>query len=405
MRVQSSFPLKSGILPDFVCFSHLRWDFVFQRPQHLLSRCAREHRVFFVEEPVFENDRSKATIELKEGSGGVRVIVPRLPAGLGASRTVNVLRRLLKQLFRACRIRECIAWYYTPMALPFTIDIDPILVVYDCMDELSAFRGAPPELKANEEKLMSQADIVFTGGISLYEARAKQHRNIHPFPSSIDVAHFARARDPVEIPADELRIPPPRLGFAGVIDERMDLQLVREIASLRPGWSIILIGPVAKLAENELPRGPNIHYLGPRPYSLLPQYMAGWEIGIMPFARNESTRFISPTKTPEYLAAGKPVVSTSIRDVVRIYGKQKVVAIADSSHDFVSQVERILQRRNDPGWLERVDSLLSRNSWDATWTSMMRLIKKALAERTEQRRPERAITPAWQGTVAGENDV
>lgn len=358
-----------------------------------------------MEEPVFENDRSKATVELKEGSAGVRVVVPRLPAGLGASRTVDALRTLLKQLFRACRIRECIAWYYTPMALPFTIDIDPILVVYDCMDELSAFRGAPPELKANEAKLMSQADVVFTGGISLYEARANQHQNIHPFPSSIDVAHFARARDTVEIPADEFRIPPPRLGFAGVIDERMDLQLVREIASLRPTWNIILIGPVAKLAENELPRGPNIHYLGPRPYALLPEYMAGWDVGIMPFARNESTRFISPTKTPEYLAAGKPVVSTSIRDVVRIYGKQKIIAIADSSHDFVSQVERILQRGNDPGWLERVDNLLSRNSWDATWTSMMRLINKALAGRTEQRRTERAITPAWQGTVAGESDV
>lgn len=388
--------------PDLVCLSHLRWNFVYQRPQHLMTRCARERRVFFVEEPLFEPSRRKAALEITATPSGVTVVTPKLPTGLTQDQLHATQRKLMDQLVRRCAIHDCILWYYTPMALPFTDHLDPLLVVYDCMDELSGFRGAPPELRIKEAELMSRADVVFTGGLSLYEARARQHRNIHPFPSSIDALHFAQARDTRETPDDQRRIPRPRLGFAGVIDERMNLELVRGVAKRRPDWHIVLVGPAVKIDVAELPRGANIHYLGPKPYESLPSYMAGWDVGIMPFAHNDSTRFISPTKTPEYLAAGRPVVSTSIRDVVRIYGAKELVAIADTADDFVAEIDAILNRTLDPRWLNRVDRFLASASWDSTWSSMMRLIQDGLAARVEAS-PSGA--PTWQETTVGERDV
>lgn len=393
--------------PDVVCLSHLRWNFVYQRPQHLMSRCAREARVFFVEEPVFEAERKKASLDLRLDACGVAVATPRLPAGLSLGRIVESQRRLIDRMFAQCTIQDCILWYYTPMALPFTSHIDPLLVVYDCMDELSGFRGAPAELRENEAELLSRAGLVFAGGLSLYEAKARQHHNIHPFPSSIDTAHFARARTIQEIPADERTIPRPRIGFSGVIDERMDLRLVSEISRKRRDWHIVLVGPVAKLNEDELPKEPNIHYLGPKRYEQLPFYMAGWDVAIMPFAHNDSTRYISPTKTPEYLAAGRPVVSTSIRDVVRVYGKQSLVAIADSPEDFAAEIERTLSRRQDPAWLSKVDRCLATTSWDRTWSSMMELIQNSISSRTGQSLHEKLSGPPspWRGTIMGRQDV
>lgn len=393
--------------PDLVCLSHLRWNFVYQRPQHLMSRCARERRVFFFEEPIFEADRKRAKLDLNMDSCGVCVATPKLPAAFTPTQVQDTLRRLMDSLFRKCAIRDCILWYYTPMALSFTRHIDPLLVIYDCMDELSGFRGAPPELKRNEAELLSRADVVFTGGLSLYEARADQHPNIHPFPSSIDALHFASARDSAEIPADELEIPHPRIGFCGVIDERMDTHLVSQIAEMRPDWHIILVGPVVKISEEELPKLPNIHYLGPKPYELLPSYMAGWDVAIMPFAHNDSTRFISPTKTPEYLAAGRPVVSTSIQDVVRIYGSQELVAIADTPDDFVDSIEQILNRKMDPAWLDRVDRFLSTNSWDSTWSSMMRLTQDSIGSAVEKNRRESnpSQSATLEESILGGSDV
>lgn len=388
--------------PDLVCLSHLRWNFVYQRPQHLMSRCARERRVFYIEEPLFEPSRKRATLEIAATSCGVATVTPKLPTGMTQSRQLATQRTLMNQLVRKCAIHDCILWYYTPMALPFTEHLDPLLVVYDCMDELSGFRGAPPELRNKEAELMSRADVVFTGGLSLYEARARQHRNIHPFPSSIDAPHFARARDARETPADQRGIPHPRLGFAGVIDERMDLELVRGVAERRPDWHLVFLGPSVKVDPAELPRRANIHYLGPKSYEALPSYMAGWDVGIMPFAHNDSTRFISPTKTPEYLAAGRPVVSTSIRDVVRVYGARELVAIADTADDFVAEVDAILNRAPDPRWLDRVDRFLASASWDSTWSSMMRLIQDGMTARMETRSSE---PPTWQSAPVGEQDV
>jgi UDP-galactopyranose mutase len=301
--------------PDLICLSHLRWNFVFQRPQHLMTRCVRDRRVFFVEEPVIAGGREPSfTIERCQG---VSVVVPHLPEGLSAASVAGALRTLLDDLMGQQQVEDYVLWYYTPLALAFTDHLAPAATVYDCMDELSAFKGAPATLKEREADLMRRASLVLTGGQSLFEAKRHQHTNIHAFPSSVDVEHFARARTMTFDPPDQAPIPSPRLGFFGVIDERMDLDLLDGVAAVRPAWQIVMLGPVVKIDPAMLPARPNIHYLGPKKYEDLPQYVAGWDVALLPFARNEATRLISPTKTPEYMAAGKPVVSTSIRDVVR----------------------------------------------------------------------------------------
>ena len=379
--------LNANESTDLVCFSHLRWDFVYQRPQHLLTRSARDRRVFFVEEPIFGSGSMR--LEMHEADGGVRVVVPHLPDGLHSEIAINaVMREMLRQMFAEHRINQYVFWYYTPMALNFTSHFTPVASVYDCMDELSAFKGAHSKLPALEKQLFGKVDLVFTGGQSLYEAKCDQHHAVHAFPSSIDAAHFGKARTAVTDPEDQAQIPHPRLGFFGVIDERFDVELLDRVAKERPEWNFVIIGPVVKIDPEALPKHANIHYLGGKKYAELPDYLAGWDIALLLFARNESTRFISPTKTPEYLAAGKPVISTSIRDVVRPYGELKLVEIADTPDEFIHAAEKILAGACESEWLSKVDSYLKQISWDKTWAQMSNLISEVI----ERKRPVRATS-------------
>jgi glycosyltransferase involved in cell wall biosynthesis len=288
-------------------------------------------------------------------------------------------KEMVNKLIVLMEVRRFFSWYYTPMALPFTDHLEPEMVVYDCMDELSAFKFAPPALKENERLLMQKADVVFTGGYSIYEAKKDKHPNIYPFPSSIDKEHFGSARNIKSDPADQAAIPHPRFGFFGVLDERFDIDLIRSVAAAKPEWQFVFIGPVVKIDPADLPRFDNIHYLGGKNYKELPLYLAGWDIAIVPFAMNESTRFISPTKTPEYLAAGKPVISTPIRDVVSPYGENKLVSIASNAEEFIKHGESILKKKNRKQWLAEVDGFLAGNSWDRTWSMMAKHIENKLA--------------------------
>jgi UDP-galactopyranose mutase len=369
--------------PDLICLSHLRWDFVYQRPQHLMSRFARERRVFFFEEPMPSDGPPR--LDISERPDGLRVVVPRLPEGLPREVAEAAQRDLLRSLLNEHRIQEYVLWYYTPMALGFSDGLDPHAVVYDCMDELSLFRGAPPELLEREARLLQRADLVFTGGQSLYEAKRDRHPEVHAFPSSIDMQHFGRARRIAAEPSDQASIPHPRLGYFGVIDERIDIDLIAAIADARPDWQIVMLGPVVKIDPASLPRRRNLHYLGMKHYDDLPTYLAGWDVALMPFARNESTRFISPTKTPEYLAGGKPVVSTPIRDVIRPYGDLGLVRIAETPEEFVEAIELSLAEGETPAiretWLSQVDEFLARSSWTRTYRSMADLIESAVSAR------------------------
>jgi glycosyltransferase involved in cell wall biosynthesis len=365
---------------DLLCFSHLRWDFVYQRPQHLLSRFANHTRVFFIEEPIFHDAEDK--LHINEASKNVYVVVPHLKHGCPEQEVITKQKNMITNLVSVMEISNYFSWYYTPMALPFTDHLEPRMIVYDCMDELSAFKFAPVALKENEKILLEKADVVFTGGYSIYEAKKNAHHSIYPFPSSIDKDHFAAARNIKHEPADQENIPHPRFGFYGVIDERFDIDMIAGAAAARPDWQFVLIGPVVKIDPETLPKFKNIHYLGGKNYKELPDYLAGWDVAIIPFAMNESTRFISPTKTPEYLAAGKPVISTPIRDVVSPYGDNKLVHIASDAKQFVRHGETILKRKNARRWLNKVDAFLEGNSWDRTWGQMAKHIESKMTART-----------------------
>ncbi|MDQ0840263.1 UDP-galactopyranose mutase [Sphingomonas faeni] len=360
---------------NILCFSHLRWDFVYQRPQHLMAGFAQDHHVLFWEEPIYRDGLNKPTLQSRTcPHTGVTILTPHIDTQ-DRDKVTAILITLLDEVLTDLR-GTLVRWYYTPMMLPFSDHLSADCTVYDCMDELSAFRHAPPELLNLEEKLLAAADIVFTGGSSLYEAKRDRHSNVHAFPSSIDVAHFAQARGLLRQPDDQAGISSPRLGFCGVIDERMDLGLLAATADAHPDWSLVMIGPVVKIDEADLPQRANIHYLGSKPYAELPSYMVGWDVALMPFAINEATRFISPTKTPEYLAAGCTVVSTAIADVVRHYGNLAAVEIASTPQAFVVACEVALQRRHnsDTAWRDEADAILAQTSWTKTVRKMSALI-------------------------------
>ncbi|RYY06595.1 MAG: glycosyltransferase family 1 protein, partial [Sphingobacteriaceae bacterium] len=365
---------------NLLCLSHLRWDFVYQRPQHLLTRFSEMFNTYFLEEPIHDAEEV-AYLNISKRLPNLWVVVPHIQSGLSKAEEKLVMKQLMDNFMENEDGEDFLFWYYTPMALSFTEQLNPGLVVYDCMDELSLFKNAPAELKDLEKRLMAKSDVVFTGGQSLYEAKKHQHANIHPFPSSIDKSHFVKARTLQVQPDDQKNVSNPKLGFYGVIDERFDIELIREIADARPNWEFMLIGPVVKINREHLPKNPNIHYLGQKSYEQLPTYLSGWDIALIPFMLNDSTKFISPTKTPEYLSAGKPVVSTAIRDVVNPYATNKLVHIGATAEDFIEAIEYELNHKNDKKWLAKVDNFLSKNSWDNTCASMIACIQSSIKDK------------------------
>jgi UDP-galactopyranose mutase len=373
---------------DLLCFSHLRWHFVTQRPQHLLTRAARDRRVFYWEEPIWHSEDAHLPRRADGGLGmqleviqeeeSLWVVRPHMTWGIDCDAGQRVL---LEEFMASFDIERYTFWYYTAMAIGFSEGFDPELVVYDCMDELSAFKGAPPQLAERESELLEEADVVFTGGVSLYESKRRQHVNVHAFPSSIDVAHFAKAKEKFGIsePKDQAEIPHPRAGFYGVIDERFDIELLAKMSSLRPEVHFVVLGPVAKIDAGQLPRAANIHYLSGKSYDELPSYLAGWDVALLLFALNDATRYISPTKTPEYLAAGRPVVSTPIRDVVRGYGDSGLVTVADTPEAFAAAIDQALQPQTAE-WNAAVEKKLAGSSWDSTWAAMQREMDRVQAD-------------------------
>ena len=385
-----------SVQPDLLCFSHLRWHFVTQRPQHLLSRAARDRRVFFWEEPVIDDASAAAWLEIVDVTENLQVLRVHLRPTDNASATQ---RNLLDSFLKQRGVTNFVRWYYTPMALAFSAHLDAQATVYDCMDELSAFHGAPPELALREQQMFQAADVVFTGGISLYEAKQRHHENVHAFPSSIETDHFRRAlTGEMPEPADQAHLPRPRVGFYGVIDERFDIALLADVATLRPSMHFVILGPVVKIDPATLPQAANIHYLGGRGYADLPAYLSGWDVAMLPFALNESTRFISPTKTPEYLAAGRPVVSTPIRDVVRGYGDAGLVSIAATAQEFAAALDSALQPPA-PAWQAAVAAKLAESSWDSTWAAMQHEIDCVRAKRVRTTGPLHSTAPATRGTT------
>jgi len=395
--------LSDAVPPALICFSHLRWDFVLQRPQHLMGRFAQGRRVLYWEEAI-PTSHHLPYLEFHAFPGTtVQAIRPRLPEGWTPPEQEAALTRLYDQMLGLTGIRKPVLWFYTPMMWPIARHAEAAAVVYDCMDDLSAFRFAPPELRAREAELMQAADVVFTGGLSLWEARRGQHDNIHPFPSSVDAAHFTQAREAGAASPEQAGIPGPRFGYYGVIDERLDLGLIADLAAQRPDWSIVMVGPVAKISPTDLPQAPNLHWLGQKNYAELPGLLARWDAALMPFALNEATRFISPTKTPEYLAGGRPVVSTPIHDVARGWGHLAAVHVAPAGPAFIEACEAALAQSRDAtgAWRAEADKALASSSWDATFRRMADHVANAARQKVAPAPVDRFPAPGLRHGARG----
>lgn len=396
-------------MPDLIVFSHLRWDFVYQRPQHLMSRLAPHYRVLFFEEPLFDAGRPR--IDTLAQGPNIEVLRPRTPVKAVGFHDdqLSVLKPLLAEYLSSKGIDDYLVWFYTPMPLPLTAQLHPRAVIYDCMDELTAFKDAPRQLYQRETALLKVANVVFTGGPSLYESRRNLHPQVHCLPSAVDGPHFSPAN--LDADSDEAHqaaalqagFGHPRLGYFGVIDERFDAGLVETVADAHPEWQLVMVGPVVKIDRARLPQRPNIHWLGMQSYALLPYLIASWDVGLLPFARNEATRYISPTKTLEYMAAEKPVVSTPIDDVVALYGD--VVRIGADAHDFIAGGEAALAE-SDGARMQRIGEMLAtvwRVSWDHAAETIRTILETELGKGPSTTRAMRelgGLAPA-RGAAAG----
>ena len=363
-----------------IVHSHLRWDFVWQRPQQLLSRFGSSRHVLYVEEPIFLDDVSMATLDVTNVGGRVHRVVPRLPSALRSSYdgAAELVRSLVAALVGeggrlGGAFDNAVQWFYTPMPAPVMLGAFAEKgVVYDCMDELAQFRFAPPELAARERLLMTRSDVVFTGGRKLYESKARHHPNVHFFGCGVDAAHFSRARDPeTAVPPELHDLPGPVLGYFGVVDERLDYALIDRLAERFEQGSLVFVGPLAKVDRAELPNRANIQWLGQRPYDALPSYVKGFDVCLMPFALNAATEFINPTKTLEYMAAGKPIVSTAVPDVVRNF--TPIVRVARSVDEFVDGVSDAMVA--DPRRIEAGIARARESTWESIVASMDALIE------------------------------
>lgn len=384
--------------PPLLVFSHLRWDFVYQRPQHLLSRLARNRPVIFIEEPL--NGTATPHFERFTPSAGVEVLRPHTPSSAPGFHDDHLpyLRPLVADYLRDFGIDQYDVWLYTPMALPLLAELSPRLVIYDCMDALASFKSAPRQMQQRESALLKQSDVVLCGGPSLYDAKRALHPNVLCLPSAVDAEHY-RPRTTAEIDAESREggraaeafegindgIGRPRLGFFGVVDERLDLDLVAALADADPQWQIVMVGPVVKIDVADLPARPNLHWFGQQTYARLPRWVAGWDVCLLPFARNEATRFISPTKTLEYMAAEKPVVSTAIVDVDRLY--RHAVTVAQDHDEFIAGCRRALAEtaaeRSER--IRRMRATVASMSWDATAARIEQAIEAAATEARRRR--------------------
>lgn len=374
-------------MQTIVVFCHLRWDFVYQRPQHLMTQLAQHYNIVFVEEPIYHAGES--FMKKSVPAPNITVCQPHTPVHAAGFHDdlIPLMKPLLAQLVP--ENENPIVWFYTPMALPLLQSLHASLVIYDCMDELSAFKNSPKQLLQRESALLNIADLVFTGGPSLYQAKKGRHQNAHCFPSSVDVVHFEQALDRSNGHPAHANIPHPRLGFYGVIDERFDTGLISALADAHPEWQIVLVGPVVKIDSASLPQRANIHYLGQQPYKALPHFLAGWDVCLLPFALNEATRFISPTKVLEYMAAELPIVSTAITDVAVPYGD--IVAIAHDEQEFIAACEAALAAspQQKAASAEKMRNIVSTMSWEATADQM-----RALMQATPPGRKGARLTPA-----------
>lgn len=354
---------------------HLRWDFVWQRPQQIFSRLAAHHPIAFIEEPRWEE--AERRLDVSEPYPNVARIIPVLPRyesndnsdAQWAAVLVMLRRAFVEHPLLSRRFMSPVQWFYSPMTAPTFLDsFDAVSTIYDCMDELAQFRFAPVGLREREQLLISRSDVVFTGGYQLFQSKSRYHDNVHFYGCGVDAEHFSKARLPeTEVPAEVAKLPRPIFGYFGVIDERLEYALLTRLAGEMPHASIVMVGPFAKIDQQSLPNLPNIHWLGQRSYAELPALVKSFDVCLMPFVLNQATQYINPTKTLEYMAAGKPVVSTAVPDVLHHF--TPIVEVALTADDFVTAARRTaLTPRAE--LIEQGLERANRASWDSIVSAM-----------------------------------
>jgi len=374
-------------MPYLIVFSHIRWNCIYQRPQNLMSRLAYHYRVLFIEEPIYEQTVSRyPTLEYSCQGPNIEVLTPRtgVPTAGFNQQQASILAPLLEEYLLANCIEDYAIWFYTPMAYSFIDYLQPKAVIYDCTEIDSERDEDSMEWREMEEALVDHADTIFTSGPSLYDSKRDIHPNVHCLPNAVDMVHFSPERllqtshSSTDVAQLQEKIGFPRLGFFGVIDERIDFDLLAKVAEARPDWNIVMLGPIKNVNESELPKYPNIHWLGMHSYERLPYFLATWDVCFLPYIVNDLTGFINPCQTLEYMAAEKPVVSTAIPDIAAMY--EDVAHFVHTPKQFIEQCETLLSHTA----VERsalVSGMLTavwRMSWDNAVESVRRELDQHL---------------------------
>jgi glycosyltransferase involved in cell wall biosynthesis len=383
----TSVPQRGDTPSDFpiIVHSHLGWDWVWQRPQQFHSRLSKTHPVLFVEGPIPSEEVEKSRVTLREISDYPNIVVLQMVVPASRFRTdgawVDTERRRLVQTVLEGPLGRSfenpVQWFYDPMAVTaFLGHMDESAVVYDCMDELSQFKGAPRELVRRERELLNAADVVFAGGPKMARSKARFNSNCHSYGCGVDIKHFGKARHAAtKVPQDVAQLSGPVLGYIGVVDERLDYDLLANLADHNPAWSIAIVGPHTKVDPADFPKRDNLHFLGGRDYSQLPAYAKAFDVCMMPFAKNEATEYINPTKALEYMATGRPIVSTDVEDVVLQFSD--VVEIAVTHDEFIAGCERSIAQPS----LRRINAglkMAKNNSWDSIVAQLERHVEDIL---------------------------
>jgi glycosyltransferase involved in cell wall biosynthesis len=380
-----------------IAVCHLSWSWVWQRPQQFLSRLARTHPVLFVETYCSDVPQTDVRLSTPEGHPNVTVCQMHLPANRWSDgRYIDRERRRALQRTLAQELPgqfdDAILWFNDPMAVTaFAGHLDESLIVYDCMDELSQFKGAPPTLLEREQELLEVADVVFCGGRKMRDRRLRVNPNSHFYGTGVDCRHFGAALTPGLAIAPEIaELDGPVLGYFGVIDERIDYELLAALADADPHWHVVMVGPVTKVDPATFPQRPNLHWLGGRPYAELPALTKGFAVALMPFARNAATEYINPTKALEYMAAGRPVVSTALDEVKSNFGN--VARVARTPAEFIACCRREVAAPSRTR-IARGLRLAADNTWEAIVAKLEGHVAESLAAQTSTTSEESSIVP------------
>ncbi|MBN1593755.1 MAG: glycosyltransferase [Candidatus Coatesbacteria bacterium] len=372
----------------FVFISTHPFAGLWQRPQQIAVRIANRHPVLYVW-PRYASElarrKSKSEFTPSDGAKGVHLLAPLL---LPFERAIKGIYRInlktISSLISAALPRidadgRPVLWFYAPRFAPIIDSLDHAAVVYDIMDEHSAFGFARRETMELERRLLESADVVFAGTNALAERKAEFAPDIKYYPCGVEFDHFSSALGgSLPVPAALSEVEGPVIGYFGAVDDRLDFDMIFAVARAYPEWNFLLAGPwLSSRQRSELETTGNIILPGLVDYSELPAYLARFDVAILPFVLNKLTLHIHPTKALEYLASRTPVISTAIPDVVKFYSG--IIDIVSTADEFASAVERALEKPNEDA-IERGFELARSSSWENMVENMWADFEAALSK-------------------------